>query len=157
VVVTVSGRQVRTRYVSNTGLQLIVKPGSDPFTVFVSSPASFDKNKDLVAEASDHLSSATMKGFESLRDSNGKWWSSFWEKSYVNLHSYDGEAEFITGNYNYFMYVMASSSRGSFPPKFNGMIWTTGGDARKWGNNYWGANQSCMYNGLFPANRPELI
>jgi hypothetical protein len=157
VVVAVSGRPVRARSVSNTELQLIVKPGSDPFTVFVSSPASFDKNKDLVAEAFDHLSSATLKGFESLRDSNGKWWSSFWEKSYVNLHSDDGEADFITDNYNYFMYVMASGSRGSFPPKFNGMIWTTGGDERKWGNNYWGANQSCMYNGLFPANRPELI
>jgi hypothetical protein len=52
---------------------------------------------------------------------------------------------------------MASSSLGLYPPKFNGMIWTTGGDSRKWGNLYWGANQSCMYNGLFPANRMELM
>jgi hypothetical protein len=72
------------------------------------------------------------------------------------LQSSDGEADFVEKNYNYFFYVMASSSRGLFPPKFNGMIWTTGGDARKWGNMYWGANQSCLYNGLFPANRLEL-
>jgi hypothetical protein len=37
------------------------------------------------------------------------------------------------------------------------MLWTTGGDARKWGNLYWGANQSCLYNALFPANRLELM
>lgn len=99
----------------------------------------------------NQLEDAEKSGFESILFSNRKWWNSFWDKSYVILHSSDVEADFIEKNYNYFMYVMASSSRGNFPPKFNGMIWTTGGDARKWGNNYWGANQSCMYNGLFPA------
>jgi hypothetical protein len=32
---------------------------------------------------------------------------------------------------------MASSSRGKFPPKFNGMLWNTGGDLRSWGAQHW--------------------
>jgi hypothetical protein len=52
---------------------------------------------------------------------------------------------------------MASTSRGRYPTKFNGMLWPTGGDRRQWGGQYWGANQSCLYNALFPANRLELL
>jgi hypothetical protein len=157
VMIGITGREVHPRIANNSELQLIIKPGNQPFIVYISSAASFDKNQNIISNAENQLNAAMTKGFESIISSNSKWWSSFWEKSYVSLHSDDGKADFITDNYNYFMYVMASSSRGDFPPKFNGMIWTTGGDARKWGNNYWGANQSCMYNGLFPANRMELI
>ena len=157
VMIGVAGREVKTRIANASELQLILKPGNDPFTVYISSAASFNKSDDLVSSAGSKLRSAISSGFENILSANRKWWSSFWDKSYVSLHSADGEADFITANYNYFMYVMASSSLGDFPPKFNGMIWTTGGDARKWGNNYWGANQSCMYNGLFPSNRIELM
>jgi len=157
IVIGISGRAARIRNSNITELQLIAKPGNESFTVFIASAATFDKNEDIVTAAFSQVNKAISQGFENILISNRKWWSSFWERSYVSLHSKDGEADFITENYNYFMYVMASSSLGSFPPKFNGMIWTTGGDARKWGNNYWGANQSCMYNGLFPANRIELL
>jgi len=157
VMIGVTGREARARSANASELQLIVKSGNEPFTVYISSAASFNKSDDLVSSAGSKLRSAISSGFENILSANRKWWSSFWDKSYVSLHSADGEADFITANYNYFMYVMASSSLGDFPPKFNGMTWTTGGDARKWGNNYWGANQSCMYNGLFPANRIELM
>ncbi len=157
VAIGISGRPVHPRISNNSELQLIVKPGNEPFTIYISSAATFDKNADIASEAVEYLDDAINLGFESILGSNRKWWSSFWDKSYVRLHSSDGEADFVEKNYNYFMYVMASSSMGSYPPKFNGMIWVTGGDARKWGNNYWGANQSCMYNGLFPANRLELM
>lgn len=157
VVIGISGRDTHTRIANNAELQLIAKPGNEPFIIYISSAASFDKKEDIISAARKQLNAAMNKGFESILGSNLKWWTSFWEKSYVRLHSDDGEADFVEKNYNYFMYVMASSSLGAFPPKFNGMIWTTGGDARKWGNNYWGANQSCLYNGLFPSNRIELM
>jgi hypothetical protein len=157
VAISVLEKVVKVRRSNNTELQLIVPPGNKPFTVFISSAASFDKKTELVWNALSLVHDARELAYYDMLSANQRWWSSFWGKSYVSLHSDDGEADFITDNYNYFMYVMASSSRGDFPPKFNGMIWTTGGDARKWGNNYWGANQSCMYNGLFPANRMELI
>jgi hypothetical protein len=157
VMIGISGREAKARRANSGELQLAVRPGREPFTVFISSAASFDKRKDLASEASSLLDEAIAKGFDSILSSNRKWWSTYWERSYIDLASADGEADFVEKNYNYFMYVMASSSLGAFPPKFNGMIWTTGGDARKWGNNYWGANQGCMYNGLFPANRMELL
>jgi hypothetical protein len=157
VIIGISGRESVTRIANNTEIQLITKPGNEPFTIFISSASTFNKNEDILSEAREQLDDAIGKGFNTILGSNLKWWSTFWDKSYVHLHSTDGEADFVQKKYNYFMYVMASSSLGSFPPKFNGMIWTTGGDARKWGNMYWGANQSCMYNGLFPANRIELM
>jgi Glycosyl-hydrolase 97 C-terminal, oligomerisation/Domain of unknown function (DUF5703) len=157
MVIGISGRDCKPRVANNSELQLIVKPGNEPFTVFISSASSFNKNDDIILSATGSLDRAVENGFEKLLESNKRWWDDFWQKSYVRLHSEDGEADFIEKNYNYFFYVMASSSRGAYPPKFNGMIWTTGGDSRKWGNMYWGANQGCLYNGLFPSNRLELI
>jgi hypothetical protein len=157
VIIEISGRQTKPVKSNSSELQLVVKPGKEPFTIYISSAASFDKKSDIIKTANDQLDQAVEEGFDSILDSSRKWWSDFWDRSYVILHSEDGEADFVQANYNYFMYVMASSSRGLFPPKFNGMIWTTGGDSRKWGNLYWGANQSCMYNGLFPSNRIELM
>ncbi len=152
---TVTGARVRKE--NDNTLQLIVPPGNKPFTIYISSSATFDRKKNLFTDVISDLDNAVRTTYDGILRSNKEWWTAFWNKSYVHLHSNDGEADFIEQNYNYFMYVMASSSLGKFPPKFNGMIWTTGGDARKWGNNYWGANQSCMYNGLFPANRMELL
>jgi hypothetical protein len=52
---------------------------------------------------------------------------------------------------------MAATSRGAFPPKFNGMLWNTAGDLRPWGTQHWFANLSCYYEALFAANRIELL
>ena len=52
---------------------------------------------------------------------------------------------------------MASSSRGKFPPKFNGMIWSTGGDTRAWGAQHWYANLSCYYEAIPASTRYELM
>jgi hypothetical protein len=134
-----------------------VAPGSEEFTVFITSAASFDPEEDVVALAMEHCKDAESLGFGDLLRSNKEWWHRFWGKSFVHLHSEDGEADLIEANYHYYLYVMASSSRGILPPKFNGMLWTTGGDARMWGSLYWGANQSCLYNGLFPTSRIELM
>ena len=73
------------------------------------------------------------------------------------MHIEDGVADFIEQNYIYFLYVMASSSRGSYPPRFGGMICYPLGNLRARGSQYWWANQSRCYNGLAPANRPELM
>lgn len=157
IIVAAAGRDTKIRKANDTEMQLILKAGKEPVVIYISTSASFDKNQDLLKASQKQLESAINTGFDNIISSNRKWWQSFWDRSYVKLHSNDGEADFIQVNYNYFMYVMASSSLGSYPPKFNGMIWSTAGDSRKWGNNYWGANQSCMYNGLFPANRMELM
>jgi hypothetical protein len=63
----------------------------------------------------------------------------------------------VAGHYHYYLYLMAATSRGTYPPKFNGMIWNTAGDQRTWGTQHWFANLSCYYEALFAANRLELL
>ena len=157
VVIGSPGEKVKPEWANEFEVRLSLAPDGKNFPVFIASAASFDPHEDVVALAVENCKAAEAKGFEDLLQSNKEWWHNFWEKSFVYLHSEDGEADFIEQNYHYYLYVMASSSRGKYPPKFNGMLWTTGGDARKWGSLYWGANQSCLYNALFPTNRLELM
>ncbi len=158
VVVKIVGVQAKPRFANETDITLTATPeNGDAFQVYVASAASFNEDTDVEREAMQKIQQSIGLGYDAVFSSHQQWWKSFWEKSFVKLHSSDGVADKIMENYTYFLYVMGSSSRGAYEPKFNGMLWTTGGDARKWGNLFWGANQSCYYNGLFPTNRPELM
>jgi hypothetical protein len=157
VVIEVVGGDAKASLANETMARLSIAAGKTNFAIMMSSAASFNPEEDIVAVAMKKLEFANRLGFEGMYQSNKVWWKGFWEKAFVQLHSDDGKADLIEKHYTYYLYIMASSSRGAYPPKFNGMIWTTGGDDRKWGNLYWGANQSCLYNALFPANRDELM
>lgn len=155
--VATSGREVEVRRTQDDALSLDIKPGQGTFTVLIASAASFNRKQRLGDDVLQQLDTAASRGFAALFDANRAWWHDFWKQSFVCLHSTDGTADEIERNYTYYLYVMASSSRGKFPAKFNGMLWTTGGDIRRWGSLFWGANQSCLYNALLPTNRLELI
>lgn len=157
VVIEVVGSDAKASLANETMVRLSIPPGKTNFAIMMASAASFNPDEDIVAVAMKKLDLAKRLGFEGMYQSNKVRWKAFWEKAFVQLNSNDGKADLIEKHYTYYLYVMASSSRGAYPPKFNGMIWTTGGDDRKWGNLYWGANQSCLYNALFPANRVELM
>jgi len=154
--VTVSGAGAKAWKANDSEMTLTVKPVNGAFYIFVSSASTFDKDADVAADALGKLAKAGSVGYDAMLASHKQWWKNFWEQSLVNLSSTDGVADNITAHYNYFMYLMGSASRGEYQAKFNGMLWTTGGDRRQWGGQFWGANQSCFFNGLFPANRPEL-
>ncbi len=154
----VLGRKAETRRVSDGELRLVLEPGKGSFTVLIACAAGPNRREDLIASALAQLETAGANGFPALAEADRKWWHDFWQKSFVHMHSQDGVADRIEENYTYYLYVMASSSRGRYPVKFNGMLWNTGGDTRKWGGQYWGANQSCLYNNaLFAANHVELL
>ncbi len=156
--IAVAGRAVELRKSNDSEWRLVVRPGRGAFTVLISSAASFKRDEDLRAAASALLNSAGRTDFDRMISENRNWWADFWSKSFIHLHSADGIADTLQQNYEYYLFVMASSSRGSYPTKFNGMLWITGGDLRKWGGEYWGANQSCLYNNaLFAANHDELM
>ena len=158
VAIGVVGRDAEVRQANDTELRLVLEPGSATFTVLIASAASFNRQEPLVASALDQLDAATRRGFAGLLESSRAWWREFWAKSFIHLHSDDGVADEIERHYTYYLYLMASTSRGRFPTKFNGMLWTTGGDRRQWGGQFWGANQSCLYNNaLLAANHPELL
>jgi hypothetical protein len=157
VTVGVIGRKTKVKLSNDQEFRLVAEPGRSSFTVLITSAASFNPQNDVVTSALAELEAAQAKGYAALVEANKRWWHNFWAKSFIHLHSPDGVADDIEAHYMYYLYVMASSSRGKFPPKFNGMLWTTGGDSRKWGAQYWGANQSCLYNALFATNRIELM
>lgn len=153
----ISDENAKAEISNENEVRFVVTPGEKPVTFFISTAASYNQEENLTDKVKSLNKEAKELGFDFMFKSSREWWKKFWEKSFVQLHSSDGVADMVEQNYTYFMYVMGSSSRGKIPPKFNGMLWTTGGDSRKWGNLFWGANQSCLYNGLFPANRSELM
>jgi hypothetical protein len=157
VAIGIVGRDARPQFANETEVRLAVAGGAGAFLVLVASAASFDANADVLGDALRQLEAAASKGFAALAEETAGWWHDFWRRSVLHLHSTDGAADFVEQYYHYFLYVMAASSRGKFPPKFNGMIWSTGGDVRTWGAQHWFANLSCYYEALPAANRLELV
>ena len=157
VAIAISGRSAKPRLANEYEVRLGVSHGKASWACCIASTASFDPSEDVAARALEHLDAAQAKGFAGLARDNEQWWSRFWSRGFVSLHSDDGVADYVEQNYNYFLYLMASSSRGKLPPKFNGMIWNTGGDVRAWGSQHWFANLSCYYEALPAANRLELM
>jgi hypothetical protein len=141
------------RILNETEVRLEVQPG----TVLIASAATFDPKEDVAASALRQVEAAAAKGWAGLSRETKDWWHEFWSRGWVSLRSADGVAQGIAQNYHYFLYLMASTSRGKFPPKFNGMLWNTGGDLRTWGAQHWYANTSCYYEAIFTSNRMELL
>ena len=58
------------------------------------------------------LAAASIKGWAGLAKETADWWHEFWRRGWVSLTSADGVAQNVARNYHYFLYLMASSSRG---------------------------------------------
>ncbi len=142
---------------TETEIRVAIKPGNGAFTILVASAASFDPKEDVIATALKQFESAKAKGFETLLSENKKWWHDYWSRAFVHLRSDDGIANEIEKHYTYFLYLMASSSRGTYALDFSGMVFSTLGDASAWGHQYWWYNTGLYYRGFFAANRLELI
>lgn len=160
VAAVVLGRKSRADYYNESTVRLTAEPGRGKFVILIGTASTFDPQADVGARALKEVdAAATGEGaFDRLLADNRADWAGYWKKGFVHLHSDDGAADFLEQNYTYFLYVMGASSRGGkFPPRFGGMLWYTNGDMRAWGSLYWWANQSCYFNGLMPAHRPELM
>jgi len=103
------------------------------------------------------LETAAGQTLESLRQRHVRWWHQFWSRTFVQFASPDGLAEFMERLRNVQLYCMASTSRGPLPPKFNGMLFTTEGDRRDWGSQFWFWNTNLIYYPLFAADACDLI
>lgn len=157
VAMDVLGRESQVNQLNDGAIQLAAKPGKGTFTILISSAASFDIDQDTDSLALDQLEQAAASGDAKLMASGKDWWHNFWSNSFVHLSSADGEAEYAEKHYTYFLYLMAASSRGAYPPRYGGMIWNTGGDTRTWGSMKWMYNLFCYYNSvLLTANKIGL-
>jgi hypothetical protein len=159
-VVPVSSKRWRTPGLgqeTETEISLAVKPGKGEFEIMVASAASFDRDEDIVGSAIRKLELANERGFDYLLNENKEWWSEFWAKSFVHLHSSDGVADEIEKYYSYYLYLLASSARDHCSLDFSGMLWSSLGDLSAWGHQQWYNNISLYYRGMFAANRPALM
>lgn len=157
VAIAVVGRDATPRFADDTELRLVAPASRGRAVVLVASAATLDDSDDAVVAALNAVDAAAARDFDALTADNAKWWQAFWQRGSLALHSADGVAEYVADNYHYYLYLMAATSRGTYPPKFNGMIWNTAGDLRTWGAQHWFANLSCYYEALFAANRLELL
>jgi hypothetical protein len=157
VAIAVVGRAVKPRTATETELRLVMPAARGRVTVLIASAATLDENVDVVATALRSLDAATVKDFAMLAADTAAWWHAFWARGSLALHSADGVADEVAADYHYYLYLMAATSRGKFPPKFNGMLWNTAGDLRTWGAQHWFANLSCLEEALFATNRIELL
>jgi hypothetical protein len=157
VAIGVVGRESKPSYYNESTVRLSVAPGQGKFTALIASAASYNPGEDVAGLALKQLVAAQAKHFDELLADNRAWWSQYWPQSFVHLHSTDGVADKVEENYTYFLYIMASCSRGTYMPRFAGMLWGANGDLREWGSEYWWHNQETYYGLLEPANRPELL
>ncbi|MEK3916740.1 glycoside hydrolase family 95-like protein [Paenibacillus sp. FSL H7-0331] len=143
---------------NETEMRLCVKPGSGSFDIFIASAATFDENVDIADQAISQIESARNAGYESMLTEHKEWWNEFWHKSYIRLSSEDGTAEFLEKHYTYYVYLMASNSRGGqYPPNFGGMLLSPRGDFRHWGAMQWWSNLRLYYNAVLATGHYELM
>ena len=147
----ISGAQA-TASVANTHraeFTLERKPVQE-FTLMVAVVTSND-SKDLRGAASKLLDESEQQGLEAIQTEHERWWSDFWKKSFVHLGD-----DYLENLYYLQLYLMGSSSRGSYPVLFNGGLWTWNHDVRQWVNpHHWNMQQA--YWSLNAANHPELM
>ncbi|RPI56569.1 MAG: glycoside hydrolase, partial [Acidobacteria bacterium] len=157
VAIALLGRRTVSRFADETEVRLVAPAERGRIVVLVGSAATLDANQDVAAAALGNVDAAAAKSFDDLAGDNAEWWHAFWQRGTIELHSADGVAEYVAEHYHYYLYLMGATSRGAFPPKFNGMLWNTAGDLRPWGTQHWFANLSCYYEALFAANRIDLL
>jgi hypothetical protein len=134
-----------------------IAPGQGKFHILIASASSFSSEEEVQEKAIAELDKIAGQSYDTLLEGNFKWWHTFWSRAFVCIQGSDDGAAIVEQNYNYYLYVMAASSRGSCIPKYGGMLWFTNGDMRQWGAQHWWHNASCDYNAIPAANRPELM
>lgn len=105
------------------------------------------------------------------RAASDRWWQQFWNRSWIHVAGTE-DAEKVSQGYIMQRYMMAASSRGPFPTKFNGGLFTVGHDMppgsdstnadhspdyRAWGNSYWNQNNRLLYWPLIATGDFDLL
>lgn len=158
VVIDVAGRSVTVSHPTPETVSLILKTGAGEVSVYIASAATLDKKVSVgqvLARARERAKAAKAKGYDKMFAANQAWWREFWGKSYVCLPA-DEASRSIQNKWYYYLYLMASSTRGQYPSSFKGNIWSTTGYNYGWGSMFWGFNEEPMQYSYEGANHGEL-
>src|ERR1017187_9620038 len=105
------------------------------------------------------------------RAAHQQWWQDFWNRSWVHVAGTE-DATKVSQGFIMQRYMMAASSRGAFPTKFNGGLFTVGHemtgngestakdhnpDCRAWGSSYWNQNNRLLYWPLVETGDFDLL
>lgn len=94
------------------------------------------------------------------------WWNAFWERSYIKM---EGEKANLSRNYTLFRYMLGCNSKGQWPTRFNGGLFTFDPvnvdtlqkftpDYRKWtGGTFTAQNQRLVYWPLLKSGDYDLM
>jgi alpha-L-fucosidase 2 len=100
-----------------------------------------------------------------------QWWQYFWSRSWIHVAG-TPEAAKVSQGYVMQRYMMACSSRGEQPAKFNGGLFTVGhdllagakttevdhtSDYRRWDECYWNQNNRLLYWPLIATGDNDLL
>ena len=141
---------------SATTRTLILPPARGKRVVLISSAASWQAAGDPSAVAVSLFEDAASRSMTELREPHQKWWREFWSRTFVEISSDDGQAQRAQRCRDLHLYHMASSSRGELPPKWNGSLFVTSGDQRRWGSQYWVWTTEMLYFPLLAADAIDL-
>ncbi|HEY2589206.1 MAG TPA: DUF5703 domain-containing protein [Tepidisphaeraceae bacterium] len=118
----------------------------------------------LVAEAGS-------TDLQAARSAHEQWWRDFWDRSWIHVAGGPQAAE-VSQGYAIQHYMIACSSRGELPPKFNGGAFTVGHDLRggkkqsnenhdpdyrAWGDSYWNQNNRLLFWPLIATGDLDLL
>jgi hypothetical protein len=127
-----------------------------PLVAQTPSAAKWTADLRKQADATDRIAPAK------ARSAHLAWWKAFWERSHIVVGG-SKEAGAVTLGYNLERFLQAGASRGKFPMKFNGSLYTVDGtreqikfwhpnvpdvfdaDFRMWGGGYWFQNCRLIY------------
>ena len=139
------------------GMRTLVSPAhKGKRTLLITSAASWSRREDVGDTALSLLDQASPQPYDVLHREHARWWSNFWSRTFVHLTSSDGGAELMERARTLHLYNMAATSRGTFPPKWNGSLFITDGDVRHWGAQFWIWTTEMHYCPLFAADAVDL-
>jgi len=136
---------------------LRLPPARGSHVVLIASAASMDERSDTGAVAERILAAiAAPQAVAKAEARHRCWWREFWGRTCVRITSPDGHGEQAARDRELFLYHMVCTSRGAYPPKWNGSIFLTDGDARDWGTQFWLWTMEMLYWPLHAADACDL-
>jgi len=149
-------QETRTESSSETARTVIAPARRGRRTILISSAASWKPAAEVDKAAVTLLEDAAKRTYDDLFRKHARWWRGFWSRTFVQLASKDGSAEFMQRVRCLHLYHMASSSRGVLPPKWNGSLFVSEGDSRQWGSQFWVWTTEMLYLPLPAADAVDL-
>ncbi|MBT7861388.1 MAG: hypothetical protein HN712_13785 [Gemmatimonadetes bacterium] len=156
VAATILGPDVQVEEISERARTLVSPARQGETEILVTSSASWCRQVDAADAALHLLEQASGQACNIRRQEHSRWWSGFWSRTFVHLTSTDGNADFMERVRTLHLYAMAATSRGMLPPKWNGSLFITDGDIRRWGAQFWVWTTEMHYFPLLAAYAIDL-